>query len=83
MMDTSAAMVTTLAEPRSIDTTQPPYYYPATGPDACTIRELTLYVSRQLEAIYLVCVKGPSLRPLATFEIHRDQTTYSYHGELV
>ena len=83
MMDTSTAMVTTPAEPGSIDTTQPPYYYLATGPDARTIRELTLYVSWQLEAIYLVRVKGPSLRPPATFEIHRDQTTYSYHGELV
>ena len=83
MMDTSTAMVTTLAEPGSIDTTQPPYYYPNTGPDACTIRELTLYVSQWLEAIYLVRVKGPSLRLPATFEIHRDQTAYSYHGELV
>ena len=82
MTDTSAAMVTTPAEPGTIDTTQPPYYYPTTGPDAHVIRELTLYVSWQLEAIYLVCVKGPSLRPLATFEIHRDQTAYTYHGEL-
>ena len=83
MTDTSAAMVTTLAEPGSIDMTQPPYYYPTTGPDTHTIHKLTLYVSCRLEAIYLVHVKGPSLRPLATFEIHRDQTTYSYHGELV
>ena len=82
MTDTSAAMVTTPAEPGSIDTTQPPYYYPATGPDTHTICELTLYVSRRLEAIYLVHVKGPSLRPPAVFEIHRDQTAYSYHGEL-
>ena len=28
MTDTSAAMVTTPVEPGSIDTTQPPYYYP-------------------------------------------------------
>ena len=62
MTDTSAAMVTTPAEPGSIDTTQPPYYYPTTGPDACTIHELTLYVSRQLEAIYLVCVKYTEIR---------------------
>ena len=82
MTDTSAAMVTTPAEPRTIDTTQPPYYYPTTGPDARVIRELTLYVSQWLEAIYLVRVKGPSLRPLATFKIHRDQTAYTYHGEL-
>ena len=59
MTDTSTAMVTTLEEPKStINTTQPPYYYPATGPDARTIHKLTLYVSRQLEAIYLVCVKS-------------------------
>ena len=82
MTDTSAAMVTTPAEPGAIDTTQPPYYFPTTGPDVRVIRELTLYVSRQLEAIYLVRVKGPSLRPPATFEIHRDQTAYAYHGEL-
>ena len=85
MTDTSTAMVTTPAEePEStINTTQPPYYYPTTGPDARTICELTLYVSQRLEAIYLVRVKGPSLRPPATFEIHRHQTDYSYHGELV
>ena len=57
MTDTSIAMVTTLAEPRSIDTTQPPYYHPTTGPDACTIHELTLYASQQLEEIYFVCVR--------------------------
>ena len=77
MTDTSAAMVTTPAEPGTIATTQPPYYFPTTGPDVHVIRELTLYVSRRLEAIYLVRVKGPSLRPPATFEIHRDQTAYT------
>ena len=82
MTDTSAAMVTTLAEPGTIDTTQPPYYYPTMGPDTRVIRELTLYVSRWLEAIYLVRVKGPSLRPPATFEIHKDQTAYTCHREL-
>ena len=45
MMDTSAAMVTTPAEPRSINTTQPPYYYPDAGPDARIIGKLTLYLS--------------------------------------
>ena len=82
MTDTTTPMVTTPAEPGTIDTTQPPYYYPTTGLDSRTIRELTLYVSRRLEAIYLVCVRGSSLRPPATFEIHRDQTAYTYHGEL-
>ena len=82
MTDTTTPMVTTPAEPGTIDTTQPPYYYPTTGPDSRVIHELTLYVSRRLEAIYLVRVKGPSLRPPATFEIHRDQTAYTYHGEL-
>ena len=83
MTDTSAAMVTTPAEPGTIDTTQPPYYYPTMGPDARVICELTLYISRRLEAIYLVCVKGPSLKPPATFEIHKDQTAYTYYGELI
>ena len=82
MTDTTTPMVTTPTEPGTINTTQPPYYYPAMGPDSCVIRELTLYVSRRLEAIYLVRVKGHSLKPPATFKIHKDQTAYTYHGEL-
>ena len=83
MTDNSAAMVTTLAEPGSIDTIQPPYYYPTTGPDPHTIHELTLYVSQRLEAIYFIRVKGNLLKQPAVFEIHRVLLTYSYHRELV
>ena len=83
MTDTNTPMATTPAGPESISTVQPPYYFPDTGPDARTIRELTLYVSQRLEEIYFVRVKGNLLRQPAVFEIHKELATYAYIGELV
>ena len=80
MTDTVEPMVAT----STIDTTQPPYYFPTRDhPDARVLRELTLYASRRLGEICFVRVKGESLEPPAIFEIHAGVREYEYIGEVI
>ena len=73
MTDTNTAMATMPAEPKCIDTTKPPYYFPRIGnPDTIVLQELTLYASRRLNEICFIRVKGESLEPPAVFKIHSD-----------
>ena len=84
MTDTNTAMATTPTEPKPIDMTKPPYYFPTVNnPDSRILQELTLYTSRQLGEICFIRVKGESLNLLAVFEIHTSVREHSYIGEVV
>ena len=79
MTDTSVAMVTTPAESRSINT----ILLSRHGPRCMHYPWINLICLLTTRSNLFCLCKGSSLRQPAVFKIHRELSTYSYHGELI